>query len=105
MSNLVVLASAIILTSASGVNVPSMGIVNTVAPAHVVAVNNTFDASRVGDSTVQTAVDVLNEARKAIKVNERRNRYKPGIQDRVVEKAKTKSDRVLIMGGKEAFPM
>ena len=105
MSNLVILASAIILSGGSGVNVPEMGLINADSPKAVVAVNNTLGSVGVGDSTIQSAVDVINEARKAVKVNERRNRYKPGIQDRVVEKDKSKSDRLLIMGGKEAFPM
>lgn len=105
MSNLVVLASAIILAGGSGVNVPEMGLVNANSTKPVVAVNSAYGSAAVGDSTIQSAVDVINEARKAVKVNERRNRYKPGIQDRVVEKDKSKSDRLLIMGGKEAFPM
>lgn len=105
MSNLAVLASVIILSSGSGVNVPDMGLVSGASVKPVIAANNALGTARVDDSTIQSAVDVINEARKAVKVNERRNRYKPGIQDRVVEKEKTKSDRVLIMGGKEAFPM
>ncbi len=102
MSNLAILASAIILSS-GGFNLPAMDSVSD-AVKPVVAVN-TFGSAKVGDSTIQSAVDVINEARKAVKVNERRNRIKPGIQDRVVEKEKAKSDRVMIMGGKEAFPM
>ncbi|MDZ4836059.1 MAG: hypothetical protein SGJ27_19960 [Candidatus Melainabacteria bacterium] len=104
MSNLAVLASVIILSSGSVGNVPEMGLSNGESVKPVVAVN-TFGSAKVGDSTIQSAVDVIIEARKAVKVNERRNRMKPGIQDRVVEREKTKSDRVMIMGGKEAFPM
>ena len=103
MSNLAILASVILLSS-SGTVPSAAGIVND-APAPVVAsAINTFPAQG-GDDTIQTAVDILNEARKAVKINERRNRMKPGVQDRVVKEEKVKSDKVLILGGKDAFPM
>src|SRR5262245_40338295 len=98
MSNLAVLASVIILSNGG---MPAVGVANVEPAKTVVAVNN-FGTAQVGDSTIQTAVDILNEARKAVKINERRNRMKPGIQDRVVEKTKIKSDKMMIMGGKEA---
>lgn len=101
MSNLAALASVILLSGSGTGMIPAAGVTTLDTP--VVAISSIGPA--VGDETIQTAVDILNEARKAVKVNERRNRMKPGIQDRVVEKKKVRSDKVLIMGGKEAFPM
>lgn len=103
MSNLAILASVVLLSSSG--TVPSASGIVTDAPAPVVAsAVNTFPAT-AGDDTIQSAVEILNEARKAVKINERRNRMKPGIQDRVVKQEKIKSDKVMILGGKEAFPM
>ncbi|MBX3138051.1 hypothetical protein KF707_17620 [Candidatus Obscuribacterales bacterium] len=103
MSNLAILASVIMLSSSG--SVPSAAGIVSDAPTPVVAsAVNTLPA-QAGDDTIQTAVDILNEARKAVKINDRRNRMKPGIQDRVVKQEKTKTDKMLIMGGKDAFPM
>jgi len=101
MSNLAILASVILLSNVG--SVPAAAGISTESTPVVASAVNTFSPAKVGDSTIETAVDILTEARKAVKVNERRNRMKPGIQDRVVEKEH--SNKMLIMGGKEAFPM
>lgn len=103
MSNLAILASVIMLSSSG--SVPAAAGIVSDAPTPVVAsAVNTFPA-QAGDETIQSAVDILVEARKAVKINERRNRMRPGIQDRVVKQEKSKADKMLILGGKDAFPM
>ncbi len=73
--------------------------------AQLILAHGAVSPSKLADTALQNPVDILNEAKKALNINDRRNQMKPGIQDRVVEKEKKKHDKVLIMGGAEAFPM
>jgi hypothetical protein len=110
MSKVLVLASLVALNST---NPPEQGLRSYQAePQDIPYIAlNSFGPTKVADSAIENAVELLREARKAIQLNERRNRMKPGVDEKVVKKEKAKtekrevSDKTLILGGKEAFPM
>ncbi len=101
MSNLAVIASLVLFSSGYSADVAKM--VTTKSSA---STTMTASATPVRvESGIESASELLDEAQKAISVQQRREKIEPGIQDRVVKKEKSKTDKVLILGGKEAFPM
>ncbi len=102
MSNLAVIAS-LVLFSGGGNSADVTKMVTTQASGPV-TITASATPVRV-ESGTESASEILDEAQKAISIQQRRDKMEPGIQDRVVKKEKTKTDKVLILGGKEAFPM
>lgn len=104
MTNIAAIASLVVLSSCpSNAADISNASVSHAKPPVMLTLNSV--PAKVNDETVQSAVDVLMEAKKALSKHDRRKHIKPGIPDRVVEKEKKSSDKVLILGGAEAFPM